>query len=54
MRKIIVSEFYTIDGLMSDPKDQMEWVTASFSSDMGEYEDNLYDTSDFATIPLHH
>ena len=46
MRKIIVSEFYTLDGLMSDPKDQMEWVTANFSKELGEYEDSLYDSAD--------
>lgn len=26
MRKIIVSESYSLDGLMSDPEDKMEWV----------------------------
>jgi dihydrofolate reductase len=46
MRKIVATEFYTIDGLMSDPKDQMDWVTATFSKDMGEYEKSMYDTSD--------
>jgi len=46
MRKIIATEFYTLDGLMSDPKDQMEWVTATFSEDLGKYEDDLYDATD--------
>jgi len=46
MRKIIATEFYTLDGLMSDPKDQMEWVMSSFSEDLGKYEDDLYDQSD--------
>jgi len=46
MRKIIATEFYTLDGLISDPKDQMEWVTATFSEDLGKYEDELYDQSD--------
>jgi len=46
MRKIIATEFYTMDGLMSDPKDQMDWVTATFSRDMGEYENSLYDAAD--------
>ncbi len=46
MRKIIASKFYTIDGLMSDPKDQMDWVTANFSEDVGRYEDELYGSSD--------
>jgi len=26
MRKIIATEFYTLDGLMPDPKDEMDWV----------------------------
>jgi len=46
MRKIIATEFYTLDGLMSDPQDQMEWVTAAFSEDLGKYEDDLYNQSD--------
>ena len=27
MRKIIVSEFVSLDGMMSDPDDTMKWVT---------------------------
>ncbi len=50
MRKIIVSEFYTIDGFMSDPKDQMDWVIANFSLDIGKYEDSLYDDSDILLL----
>ncbi len=46
MRKIIVSEFYTLDGLMSDPQDQMDWVTGSFNDEMGKYESDLYDSAD--------
>ena len=46
MRKIIVSEFYTLDGLMSDPEDKMEWVTGSFNDEMGKYESDLYDNAD--------
>ncbi len=46
MRKIIVTEFCSLDGLMSDPKDQMDWVTATLSQDMGEYEKSVYDASD--------
>lgn len=45
-RKIIATEFYTLDGLMSDPKDEMEWVLSTFSEDLGKYEDELYDQSD--------
>ena len=46
MRKIIVSEFYTLDGLMSDPEDKMEWVLGSFNDEMGTYEGELYDSAD--------
>ncbi len=46
MRKIIVSEFYTLDGLMSDPEDKMEWVLGSFNNEMGKYESDLYDSAD--------
>jgi len=46
MRKIIVSEFYTLDGLMSDPQDEMDWVLSIFSEDVGKYEDELYNRMD--------
>lgn len=46
MRKIIATEFYTLDGLMSDPQDKMDWVTNHVSDDMGLYENNLYDSAD--------
>ena len=41
MRKKIVTEFYTLDGLMSDPKNEMEWVLNNFSDDIGKYEDDI-------------
>lgn len=46
MRKIIATEFYTLDGLISDPKDEMDWVLATFSEDVSKYENDLYDTID--------
>lgn len=46
MRKIIVSEFYSLDGLMSDPHDQMDWITGTFNEEMGKYESDLYDSAD--------
>jgi len=46
MRKIIVSEFYTLDGFMSDPEDKMDWVLGSFNDEMGKYESELYDNAD--------
>ncbi len=46
MRKIVASEFYTLDGLMSDPKDEMDWVLSIFSEDVGKYENEIYDRMD--------
>ena len=43
MRKIIVSEFVSLDGMMSDPGDTMKWVTDNFSVKEGAYESDLYD-----------
>ncbi len=34
MRRIIVSEFITVDGLMSDPGDSMDWVKNIFNNEM--------------------
>src|SRR2546428_2893968 len=46
MRKLIVTEFYSLDGLMSDPEDQMDWVTTTFSQDMGKYVEDVYAHAD--------
>jgi len=46
MRKIIASEFYTLDGLMSDPLDEMDWVLSIFNAEVGKYENSLYDNAD--------
>jgi dihydrofolate reductase len=46
MRKIIATEFYSLDGLMSDPNDTMDWVRNSFDPELGKYEGELYDKSD--------
>ena len=54
MRKIIVSEFLSVDGMMSDPGDTMKWVTDNFSDKGGDYQSNLYgsiDTLLFAAQP---
>jgi dihydrofolate reductase len=34
MRKIIVSEFMTVNGLISDPGDTMDWVKEMFNEEM--------------------
>lgn len=46
MRKIIATEFYSLDGMMSDPDDKQDWVTDNFSADMGAYVDSAYAGAD--------
>jgi hypothetical protein len=41
MRKIIVSEFLSVDGMMSDPGDTMKWVIDNFNDQEGVYESAL-------------
>lgn len=42
-RKIIVTEFYTLDGKFTQESD---WIVANFSTDMGEYENAIYADAD--------
>lgn len=46
MRKIIATEFYSLDGFMSDPQDNMDWVVGNFDPDLGRYEDEMYELAD--------
>jgi dihydrofolate reductase len=46
MRKIIASEFVTLDGYMVGPHEDMTWVTANFSEDMGKYAGDLMSSMD--------
>jgi dihydrofolate reductase len=46
MRKLIVTEFYSLDGLMSDPEDKQDWVTTTFSQDMGKSVADVYENAD--------
>lgn len=46
MQKIIVTEFFSLDGMMSDPGDTMEWVTGIFNDKEGAYESDMYDRID--------
>jgi hypothetical protein len=52
MRKLIVTEFYSLDGLMSDSEDQMDWVTTTFSQDMGTYVEDVFANADTFSLPL--
>lgn len=42
-RKIIVTEFYTLDGKFTQESD---WIVANFTADMGEYENEVYADAD--------
>ncbi|MEJ7623445.1 MAG: dihydrofolate reductase family protein [Pyrinomonadaceae bacterium] len=46
MSKIIATEFYSVDGFISDPKDEMDWVLADFDPELGKYEDELYESAE--------
>ncbi len=46
MRKLIVTEFYSLDGLMSDSEDKQDWITTNFSQDMGKYVEDVYANAD--------
>jgi dihydrofolate reductase len=46
MRKLIVTEFYSLDGLMSDPEDKQDWVTTNFSQDMSKSVADVYENVD--------
>jgi dihydrofolate reductase len=46
MRKVIATEFYTVDGLMSDPEDRMDWVAADFGPEMGKAVGGAYARAD--------
>jgi len=46
MRKVIASEFVTLDGYMVGPNEDMSWVLNNFNEDMERYEGNLMDSID--------
>jgi dihydrofolate reductase len=46
VRKIIATEFYSLDGMMSDPNDTMEWITGNFSEGVGAAVDEVYQRCD--------
>jgi dihydrofolate reductase len=46
MRKVIASEFVTLDGYMVGPNEDMSWVLNNFNEDMARYEGNLVDSMD--------
>ncbi len=46
MRKVIASEFVTLDGYMVGPNEDMSWVMDNFSEDMGVYAGDLMNSMD--------
>jgi dihydrofolate reductase len=46
MRKIIVTEWVSLDGFVSGPDNDMSFVGESFSDEMSQYEDDIVSQSD--------
>lgn len=41
MRKIVITSWITLDGLVAGPDDEMDWVGRFYDEAMGEYETAL-------------
>ena len=46
MRKIVLTEWVSLDGYSSGPENDMSFVGESFNAEMGAYEDAILDTAD--------
>jgi dihydrofolate reductase len=46
MRKIVLTEWVTLDGYVSGPDNDMSFVHQFFDAEMGMYEDAIVDTAD--------
>jgi dihydrofolate reductase len=46
MRKIVLTEWISLDGYTSGPNDDMSFVGESFDEEMGKYEDDILNTGD--------
>jgi dihydrofolate reductase len=46
MRKLIVTEWITVDGFIAGANGEMDWVTSIFDETMGKYEGTIIDTAD--------
>jgi dihydrofolate reductase len=46
MRKIVLTEWVTLDGYTSGPSNDMNFVGESFNDEMGKYEDDIVGTAD--------
>jgi dihydrofolate reductase len=46
MRKIVLTEWVTLDGYTTGPNDDMSFVGESFNEEMGKYEDDIVTSGD--------
>ncbi len=46
MRKIVLTEWVSLDGFTSGPDNDMSFVGESFNEEMGKYEDDIVNTAD--------
>jgi dihydrofolate reductase len=46
MRKIVLTEWVTLDGYTAGPNNDMNFVGESFNDEMGKYEDDIVGTAD--------
>lgn len=46
MRRIIVSEWVTLDGFVTGPNGEMDWIGEFFDDEMGKYESDLVNRGD--------
>jgi dihydrofolate reductase len=46
MRRIVLTEWVTLDGYSAGPSNDMNFVGESFSAEMGKYEDDIVNTAD--------
>ena len=46
MRKIVLTEWVSLDGFTAGPNNDMSYVGESFDADMGEYESTILNTGD--------
>src|SRR5690348_3507448 len=46
MRKMVLTEWISLDGYTSGPNNDMSFVSESFNEEMGQYEDGILSTGD--------
>ncbi len=46
MRKIIVTMWVSLDGLVAGPNNEMDWITNIYDQEMGQYEGDIVKTAD--------